>query len=165
MKFPSQSDHDSDHTASSDAPNVTSGVLDRLGISDEPSRSAVPRGQAVRQVFRFRFVIVLGGIILASALWKSFTPSGDSIELVEQFPQTIEQGRATRAQLLMGFMAPFEQVDRAITAVGRGGDSSALTGVSGSNGLLEEPPVFFKEGQSAPTEVDILEASAPFPSS
>ena len=165
MKFPSRFDHQSDRS-SSDVPDVTSGVLDRLGISDDVSSSEVSGGQAVRQVYRYRFVVVLGGIVMASILWRSLTPSGDSIDLVEQFPQTIQEGRENRAQLLMGFMAPFEKVDRAISEVGMGAGSSALTGVSDSIGSFDNAAERGNHGRrSSPSEMDILEATAPFPSS
>lgn len=145
------------------SPDVTRGVLDRLGVSGEPAAAQPAGRETVGQVYRFRFVIVLGGIILASILWKSLTPSGESIELVEQFPQTIQEGRAQRAQLVMGFMAPFDKVDRAIAEVGQDSDPMPLIG--GLGGEIEDTPGILGGQPSAPDEVDILEAAAPFPNS
>lgn len=162
MKFPTRPGKDEPRT-SEKTPDVTRGVLDRLGVSDEPVTARPTGREAVGQVYRFRFVIVLGGIVLASILWKSLTPSGESVQIVEQFPQTIHEGRAQRAQLLMGFMAPFDKVDRAIAEVGQETDSMVLIGGSGVD--FEDTPGVLGGQPSAPDEVDILEAAAPFPSS
>ena len=163
MKFPSGFDHEATRS-SSDEPDVTTGVLERLGMSDDASAGSPAGTHAMRQVRRFKFVVVLGGIVLASVLWRSLSPSGESIELVEQFPQTIQDGREHRAQLLMGFMAPFEKFDQAIPTVGVMPDTGSNRAES-FPGLPEVDSGPVEAGGSSPSEVDILDATAPFPSS
>ncbi|MEE2681010.1 MAG: hypothetical protein VX641_01425 [Planctomycetota bacterium] len=162
MKFPTGPDHVTEQ-APENGPDVTRGVLDQLGVcGDQAARHSSGR-DAIGQLYRFRFVVVLGGIVMLSVIWRSLAPSEDSVDLVEQFPQTIQEGRAHRAQLLMGFLAPFDKVDRAIDEVGREADSLTLI-----EGLGDAGPdtVDFSTGQPCePAEVRTLEASAPFPSS
>ena len=158
MKFPDRFDHQRD---TSSEPDVTRDVLDRLGVATGPaSKRPLPLRLVHRFAGRLRFVGILGLIVLGSILWRAFSATEDPIGLVETFPQTIEQGRESRAQVFMGFMAPFERVGRAINEVDDAG---------GRTGLPDDPypPLESLDvaGEVGPTSVDILEASAPFPNS
>ena len=158
MKFPERSDHQRD---TSSEPDVTHDVLERLGMSVGSSeRRPLPQRLVTRFAGRLRFVGVLGLIVLGSILWRAFSATEDPIGLVETFPQTIEQGRESRAQVFMGFMAPFERVERAIDEVDDVGGRARPPADS-------YPPLESVEdaGEVGPTSVDILEASAPFPNS
>ena len=158
MKFPDRFDHQRD---TSSEPDVTRDVLERLGVAAESSAGRpLHRRLVTRFAGRFRFVAILGLIVLGSILWRALSATEDPIGLVETFPQTIEQGRESRAQVFMGFMAPFERLGRAINEVDEAG---------GRAGLPSDPypPLESLDGagEVGPTSVDTLEASAPFPNS
>ncbi len=158
MRFPDRFDHQRD---SSSEPDVTHDVLERLGMAGESSgRRPLHQRLVTRFAGRLRFVGVLGLIVLGSILWRAFSATEDPIGLVETFPQTIEQGRESRAQVFMGFMAPFERVERAIDEVDDvGGRARGQADPYPPLESVEDP------GEVGPTSVDILEASAPFPNS
>ena len=165
MKFPCGDNHDKP-SGEDGTPDVTFDVLGRLGVPN-PDRgsSCFDRCVLARMLRRVRFVALLGGIIVTTVVWRTLSASDDGIDLVESVPRAIEEGRQSRAQLLMGFMAPFEQIGQSIVEVG------------GVDGLPDMPREGVFEGgaldlygsspevDGRPTPDDILEASAPFPSS
>ena len=165
MKFPF--DHGpGDNSVDEGGPDVTSNVLDRLGLTDakpDPPRTSFV--VSLKGSGRVRFVAFLGMIILGSIAWRALSTSDDSIVLVETVPRTIENGRASRAQLFMGFMSPFEEIGRAITEVEE--IRSPDLGIEGNGSYLGESDVFGSPIQQpgSSTTVDILEAAAPFPNS
>ena len=159
MRFPDQSDPRREDAS---GPDVTRGVLDRLGVpSGTAARPPVHRRVITQFSGRLKFVGILGMIVLGSILWRAFSASEDQIGLVENFPRTIEQGRESRTQVFMGFMAPFERVGQAINEVG--GVGSGQDEPFDATGEVEDARIELEE--AAPTSVDILEASAPFPNS
>ena len=141
MKFPF--DHGpGDNSVDEGGPDVTSNVLDRLGLTDakpDPPRTSFV--VSLKGSGRVRFVAFLGMIILGSIAWRALSTSDDSIVLVETVPRTIENGRASRAQLFMGFMSPFEEIGRAITEVEeiRSPGSKAMDRISANPMSLVRP--------------------------
>ena len=165
MKFPF--DHGSGRTPADEvAPDVTSDVLGRLGLTSAGASS--PRSPSIgflRRTGRIQFVGLLGVVVLGSVLWRAFSASDESFVLVETVPRTIENGRESRALLFMGFMSPFEEIGRAITEVDDVRSSNFA--IEGIGSFSDEPDSYgaTNQGLDAPTSVDILEASAPFPNS